>query len=76
MAGGNRTLLVLAIVSLAAFAAAFFEVGMQNGGMGVGLATGVLNSVSAALGPAVFGTWMNITGSTLASWWRERPPQA
>ena len=52
-----------------------FEVGMQNGGMGVGLATGVLNSAAAALGPAVFGTWMNITGSTLASYWRERPPE-
>jgi len=51
-----------------------FEVGMQNGGMGVGLALNVLKSSAAALGPAVFGTWMNITGSTLASWWRERPP--
>ena len=50
-----------------------FEVGMQNGGMGVGLANGVLQSTQAALAPAVFGTWMNITGSTLASWWRERP---
>jgi len=50
-----------------------FEVGMQNGGMGVGLANGVLNSTQAALAPAVFGTWMNITGSTLASWWREKP---
>jgi len=53
-----------------------FEVGMQNGGMGVGLATGALDSAQAALGPAVFGTWMNITGSTLASWWRERPPKS
>lgn len=51
-----------------------FEVGMQNGGMGVGLALDVLKSSAAALGPAIFGTWMNITGSTLASWWRERPP--
>ncbi len=51
-----------------------FEVGMQNGGMGVGLATNVLHSSAAALAPAVFGTWMNITGSTLASWWRDRPP--
>ena len=51
-----------------------FEVGMQNGGMGVGLALNVLKSSAAALGPAVVGTWMNITGSTLASWWRERPP--
>jgi len=51
-----------------------FEVGMQNGGMAVGLATNVLNSTDAALGPAIFGAWMNISGSTLASWWRERMP--
>jgi len=53
-----------------------FEVGMQNGGMGVGLAVDVLKSSAAALAPALFGTWMNITGSTLASWWRDRPPEA
>ncbi len=52
-----------------------FEVGMQNGGMGTALAMDVLKSSSAALGPAIFGTWMNISGSTLASWWRERPPK-
>ena len=51
-----------------------FEVGMQNGGMGTALAMEVLKSSSAALGPAIFGTWMNISGSTLASWWKERPP--
>ena len=51
-----------------------FEVGMQNG-MGTALAMEVLKSPSAALGPAIFGTWMNISGSTLASWWKERPPQ-
>ena len=50
------------------------EVGMQNGGMAVGLATNVLNSSDAALGPAIFGAWMNISGSTLASRWRERTP--
>ena len=50
------------------------EVGMQNGGMAVGLAANVLNSTDAALGPAIFGTWMNISGSTPASWWRERTP--
>lgn len=50
-----------------------FEVGMQNGGMAVGLALDVLKSTSAALAPAIFGTWMNVTGSTLASWWRDRP---
>ena len=51
-----------------------FEVGMQNGGMGTALAMEVLKSSSAALGPAIFGTWMNISGSTLASWWKEKPP--
>jgi bile acid:Na+ symporter, BASS family len=52
-----------------------FEVGMQNGAMGVGLALDVLKSTAAALGPAIFGTWMNVTGSVLASWWRDRPPK-
>ena len=55
------------------------EVGMQNGGMATGLAINVLNSAEAALAPAIFGTWMNISGSILASWWRRRPatpPQA
>ncbi len=52
-----------------------FEVGMQNGGMAVGLATTVLKSPAAALAPAIFGTFMNVTGSALASWWRERPPE-
>lgn len=51
-----------------------FEVGMQNGGMAVGLATTVLKSPAAALAPAIFGTFMNVTGSAVASWWRDRPP--
>jgi BASS family bile acid:Na+ symporter len=51
-----------------------FEVGMQNGGMGTALAIDVLKSSSAALGPVIFGTWMNITGSTLASYWKGRIP--
>ena len=49
------------------------EVGMQNGGMATGLAMSVLHSADAALAPAIFGTWMNISGSVLASWWRRRP---
>ena len=44
-----------------------FEVGLQNGGMATGLAMGVLNSPSAALAPAIFGPWMNISGSVLAT---------
>jgi BASS family bile acid:Na+ symporter len=52
------------------------EVGMQNGGMATGLAMSVLRSADAALAPAIFGTWMNISGSVLASWWRRRPVAA
>jgi bile acid:Na+ symporter, BASS family len=50
------------------------EVGMQNGGMGAGLALKVLNSHQAALAPAIFGAWMSIAGSVLASYWRKHPP--
>jgi bile acid:Na+ symporter, BASS family len=50
------------------------EVGLQNGGMASGLAMNVLRSSDAALAPAIFGPWMNISGSALASWWRKRIP--
>ena len=49
------------------------EVGLQNGGMASGLAMYVLKSPLAALAPAVFGPWMNISGSMLAAWWHRRP---
>ena len=49
------------------------EVGLQNGGMASGLAVNVLKSSNAALASAIFGPWMNISGSILASWWRGRP---
>jgi bile acid:Na+ symporter, BASS family len=51
------------------------EVGMQNGGMATGIAMEVLKSTKAAIAPAVFGPWMNISGSILASWWRRRLPK-
>lgn len=50
-----------------------FEVGMQNGGMATGLAMSVLQSANAALAPAIFGSWMNVSGSVLATWWHARP---
>jgi len=50
-----------------------FEVGMQNGGMATGLAMSVLRSANAALAPAIFGSWMNVSGSVLATWWHARP---
>ena len=49
-----------------------FEVGMQNGGMASGLAMTVLNSANAALAPAIFGPWMNISGSVLANYWQKK----
>lgn len=50
------------------------EVGLQNGGMATALAIGTLKDPLAALGPAIFGPWMNVSGSILASWWAARPP--
>lgn len=51
------------------------EVGLKNAGVGVGLAYDVLKSQAAALAPLIFGTWMNVSGSTLANYWRQRPPR-
>jgi bile acid:Na+ symporter, BASS family len=64
----------LARLDESACRAVAMEVGMQNGGMASGIAIGVLKSTSAALAPAIFGPWMNISGSLLAGWWRRRPP--
>jgi BASS family bile acid:Na+ symporter len=49
------------------------EVGLKNGGLGMGLALQALNSPNAALASIVFGKWMNISGSALANYWRGRP---
>jgi BASS family bile acid:Na+ symporter len=51
------------------------QVGLKNAGVGVGLAYDVLKSSAAALASLIFGTWMNISGSTLANFWRQRPPR-
>jgi BASS family bile acid:Na+ symporter len=51
------------------------EVGMQNGGLASGLALQMGKVATVGLAPAVFGPLMNITGSTLASWWKTRPPK-
>jgi bile acid:Na+ symporter, BASS family len=45
------------------------EVGLKNSGLAVGLAYDVLKSTAAALAPLIFGTWMNIAASSLASLW-------
>ena len=51
-----------------------FEVGMQNSGLASGIALEMGRVASMGLAPAVFGPGMNITGSMLANWWRQRLP--
>jgi len=46
------------------------EVGMQNGGLASGIALQMGRVATIGLAPAVFGPMMNITGSSLATWWR------
>jgi len=49
-----------------------FEVGMQNSGLASGLALQMGKVATVGLAPAVFGPLMNITGSSLATWWRDK----
>ncbi len=48
------------------------EVGMQNGGLASGIALEMGRVATIGLAPAVFGPMMNITGSSLATYWRDR----
>ena len=49
------------------------EVGMQNGGLASAIALQMGKVTTLGLAPAVFGPLMNITGSSLATWWRGKP---
>ena len=51
-----------------------FEVGMQNTGLASGIALEMGRVATLGLAPSVFGPLMNVTGSSLASWWKARPP--
>jgi BASS family bile acid:Na+ symporter len=48
------------------------EVGLQNAGLASGLALSMGKLATVGLAAAVFGPVMNITGSSLALWWRSR----
>jgi BASS family bile acid:Na+ symporter len=50
------------------------EVGMQNAGLASGLALTMGKMATVGLAPAIFGPMMNITGSSVASWWHNRLP--
>jgi bile acid:Na+ symporter, BASS family len=52
------------------------EVGLQNGGMASGLAGAMGKLATVGLGAAVFGSWMNVSGSILANYWAKRPVDA
>lgn len=49
------------------------EVGLQNAGLASGLANAMGKITTVGLAAAVFGPVMNITGSTLALWFRSKP---
>jgi len=52
------------------------EVGLQNSGLASGLALQMGRVATVGLAPAVFGPLMNITGSSLATWWHNRKTDA
>lgn len=52
------------------------EVGMQNGGLASGLALQMGKVATVGLAPAIFGPMMNITGSSLATWWGNKETEA
>lgn len=49
-----------------------FEVGMQNAGLATGIASEMGKLATLGLAPAVFGPWMNISGSSLAAYWKDK----
>jgi len=53
-----------------------FEVGQQNAGLATGLAQEMGKMATVGLVPTVFGSLMNITGATLATYWRGKPVAA
>ena len=50
------------------------EVGMQNSGLASAIALEMGKVATMGLPSAVFGPFMNISGSCLASWWGDRQP--
>jgi BASS family bile acid:Na+ symporter len=50
-----------------------FEVGLQNGGMASGIAGSLGKLGTMGLAAAIFSPWMNVSGSVLANYWKQRP---
>lgn len=51
------------------------EVGMQNSGLASGLALLMGGMATMGLAPAIFGPFMNISGSSLATFWHAKLPE-
>jgi len=51
------------------------EVGMQNGSLASSIVLEMGKVATVGPAPAVFGPRMNISGSSLAMWWRDRKPK-
>lgn len=51
------------------------EVGMQNAGLGKGIAQEMGRLATLGLAPLVFGPLMNVTGSMLAMYWHDHVPE-
>jgi BASS family bile acid:Na+ symporter len=51
------------------------EVGMQNGGLASGLAKEMGKMATVGLAPIIFSTFMNVTGSLLATFWHKNEPK-
>jgi BASS family bile acid:Na+ symporter len=51
------------------------EVGMQNSGLASGLALLMGGMATIGLAPAIFGPLMNVSGSSLATWWHGKVPE-
>ena len=51
------------------------EVGMQNSGLASGLAIAMGGVATIGLAPAIFGPVMNVSGSSLATWWHRKEPE-
>jgi BASS family bile acid:Na+ symporter len=49
------------------------NVGMQNAGLSKGLAHGMGKLGTVGLAPMIYGPMMNISGSILASFWKNKP---
>lgn len=52
------------------------EVGMQNAGLASALAKSLGKIATVGLASVIFGTMMNLSGSMLANWWHNRPPDS